>query len=188
MENIEKIITIAAFILVPATCYYVAKKSDRRNYGQQDIIWIIIFSYLWSFLNIFIHECGHALAARFFGIVADKISVGVGPRLFSFGGSNYTKMTFQIFPVGGYTTHTKMGSANQEIIILAMGVITQFIFLGLIYWLLKKNRKWQENIIGHFCYHYAAKIAFWLTFILNFPFVRSGSDWTRITKILFGWK
>jgi len=41
-------------------------------------------------------------------------------------------MTFQIFPVGGYTL-TRMGSANQEIIILAMGVITQFIFLGLIY-------------------------------------------------------
>jgi membrane-associated protease RseP (regulator of RpoE activity) len=37
-----------------------------------------LFAYLWSFLNIFIHECGHALTARGFGIIADKISVGVG--------------------------------------------------------------------------------------------------------------
>ena len=159
METAEKVIVVVSFILVPALCYCIGKKTDQWSYSWKDIIWIILFAYLWSFLNIFIHECGHALTARSFGIVADKVSVGAGWKLFSVGGGNYTKMTFRIFPVDGYT-YTEMGSVNQEIVILAMGVITQFIFLGLIYWLLKKNRKWQENIIGHFCYHMPLKLLF----------------------------
>ncbi|RHZ35381.1 Zinc metalloprotease [endosymbiont GvMRE of Glomus versiforme] len=177
------ILAIAAFLFIPTACYYLVKKSDRRIYSGKDIIWIVTFAYLWSFLNIFIHEFGHALTARGFGYVASKISVGVGWKLFSFGGGEYTEMTFQIFPVFGYT-HAKMGNAGQEIIVLAMGVITQFLFLGLVYWLLKRNKKWQETLIGYFCYHYAIKTAFWLTFVLNFPFVLSGSDWTRIVILI----
>jgi hypothetical protein len=187
-ELFEKILSITAFLLVPTICYYVGKKTDRRNYGGKDISWIITFAYLWSFLNIFIHECGHALTARGFGYVASKISVGAGWKLFSFGGGGYTKMIFRIFPVCGYTSFNSMGNNGEKIIILAMGIITQFLFLGLVYWLLKRNENWRKNIIGYFCYHYAIKIAFWLTFILNFPFILSNSDWTKITKILLNWK
>ena len=71
---------------------------------------MILFAYLWSFFNIFIHECGHALTARIFGIIADKISVGVGLKLFSLGGGKYTKITFQILPAYGYTTHPPTSS------------------------------------------------------------------------------
>lgn len=68
MKFIEGIIAVAAFILVPAICYYATKKTDRRDYNWKDIIWIILFAYLW--------KCGHALTARCFGIVADKVNVG----------------------------------------------------------------------------------------------------------------
>ena len=185
MGTKEKIISAACFVLVPAICYYWTKKSDRWNYSHQDIIWIVIFSYFWSFANIFIHECGHALTAYGFGY-SSKISVGAGLKLFSFSGG---KITFRIFPVWGFTSHsTSLATNKMRVAVLAMGVITQFIFLGSVYFLLKRNEKWQKNIIGHFCYHYAVKIAFWLTFMLNFPFVLSNSDWTKITKILLGWK
>ncbi|CFW92807.1 Putative membrane-associated Zn-dependent proteases [endosymbiont DhMRE of Dentiscutata heterogama] len=99
----EKVIFSSVFILVPVICYYWLKKSDQWNYSSKDIIWIAVFSYFWSFFNIFVHECGHALTARGFGIIADKVSVGIGWKLFSFGGEKYTKMTFRAFPVYGYT-------------------------------------------------------------------------------------
>ncbi|KLL05128.1 MAG: hypothetical protein MRERV_5c080 [Mycoplasmataceae bacterium RV_VA103A] len=181
----EKVIFAFVFILVPVICYYWLKKSDQWNYSGEDIIWIAVFSYFWSFFNIFVHECGHALTAHGFSY-SSKISVGVGPKLFSFGEG---KINFQIFPFYGFTSHSTPFATNKiRVVILAMGVITQFIFLGLVYWLLKRNKKWQKNIIGHFCYHYAIKIAFWLTFVLNFPFVLPNSDWTKITKILLSWK
>ena len=165
----------------------IYKRKFVWTWNWKNILLILFFCYLWSFLNIFIHECGHALTARAFGIVADKISIGVGWKLFSLGGGEYTKITFRILPAYGYT-YTDVGSKWEEIIILAMGVISQFLFLYLVYWLLKRNPKWQENTIGYFCYKYAIKVAFWLTFILNFPFILPHSDWTRIVKLLLNWK
>lgn len=182
-----KVIRILFSILIPIICYYFAKKNDRRGYSRSDIAWIVIFSYLWSFLNIFVHECGHALTASIFRHVVNEISVGVGPTLFISGIGKYTEINFQVFPISGYTKHTSIGMRvlSEKVIILAMGVITQFLFLGLVYWLLKRNKSWQKTLIGHFVYHYAVKIAFWLTFFVNFPFVHPKSDWTRIVKKIF---
>lgn len=185
----EIFLSIGAFILVPITVVYFAKKTTKKfTYNWKSILKLTIFGYLWSFANIFIHEVGHGLIANFFGYSVNKINVGMGPKLFNFGGGKYTETVFRIFPVHGYTSHELVKNTSKEIIILAMGVIAQFLFLYLVYWLLKRNEKWRESVIGHFCYHYAIKIAFWLTFVLNFPFFLSRSDWTKIAKILLGWK
>jgi hypothetical protein len=119
--------------------------------------------------------------------ISDKIVVGAGPKLFSLGGREYTDIVFNLFPVDGSTHWYGKESGIQKIFSLAMGVITQFLFLGLVYWLLERNKKWLETLIVHLIYHYAIKISFWLTFFLNFPFVLSSSDWTQITKIILGW-
>jgi hypothetical protein len=49
------------------------------------------------------------------------------------GGGEYTKTVFRIFPVYGYTNHELAKNTSEAIIILAMGVITQFLFLYLVY-------------------------------------------------------
>ncbi|WNE40409.1 MAG: hypothetical protein GBAus27B_000476 [Mycoplasmataceae bacterium] len=148
-------------------------------------MWIIIFSYLWSFLNIFVHECGHALTTLFFGGYIKEINIGVGWKILSFWDK---KLIFQILPFEGVTKSIRSVNTIQRILILAMGVITQFIFLGLVYWLLKRNKNWQKTLIGHFIYLYGIKITFWLTFVFNvLPFIHPESDWTKITKIILGW-
>ncbi|MHC5210030.1 MAG: RIP metalloprotease RseP [Planctomycetota bacterium] len=53
-----------------------------------------------SFL-IFIHELGHFLAARFFGVRVEIFSVGFGPRLFGFRRGD-TDYRFSAVPLGGY--------------------------------------------------------------------------------------
>ncbi|MDR1670510.1 MAG: site-2 protease family protein [Spiroplasmataceae bacterium] len=185
MEDGGKILGILLFFLILFVCYYSAKKNDRRKYSWKDISWIIIFSYLWNFLNIFVHECGHALTALAFGGAFYRINIGVGWELLSFW---KRKLIFHILPIGGVVEGIRAVNMTQGIFVLAMGVITQFIFLGLVYWLLKRNKNWQKTLIGHFTYNYAIKIAFWITFVFNcIPFVHPESDWTKITKIILGW-
>jgi len=50
---------------------------------------------------VFVHELGHFLAARWFGVRVDVFSIGFGPRLFSIcrGGVEYR---FGMIPFGGY--------------------------------------------------------------------------------------
>ncbi len=59
------------------------------------IIALIILS-----IVIFIHELGHFLLAKASHIVVEEFSLGMGPRLFSFG-KGETKYSLRIFPIGG---------------------------------------------------------------------------------------
>src|SRR6266403_322491 len=50
---------------------------------------------------ILVHECGHFIVARFFGVRVDVFSIGFGPRLFGFkwGATDYR---ISALPLGGY--------------------------------------------------------------------------------------
>ena len=48
-----------------------------------------------------IHELGHLLAARFFGVSVEKFSIGFGPKLISFT-KRKTEFRISLIPLGGY--------------------------------------------------------------------------------------
>ncbi len=52
-------------------------------------------------LLIFVHELGHFLAARLQGIYANRFSIGFGPALLSYKGSQ-TEYALRAIPLGGY--------------------------------------------------------------------------------------
>lgn len=51
---------------------------------------------------VFLHELGHYLAARWFGVKADEFSIGFGRELFGFNDRSGTRWKFCALPIGGY--------------------------------------------------------------------------------------
>lgn len=90
---------------------------------------------------IFIHECGHFLTARLFGVTVKEFSMGMGPRLVSYT-SKKTGIVYKIcaLPIGGYVSMegedeessdpNSLGKkpAWQRLIIMATGGVTNLIF------------------------------------------------------------
>lgn len=62
------------------------------------IVSILVFGFL-----IFIHEFGHYITARMFGVTISEFSIGMGPRLFSWT-SKKTNIRYSVamFPIGGF--------------------------------------------------------------------------------------
>ncbi len=110
---------------------------------------IIIFLLVLAVL-IFVHELGHFLAARAFGIRVDAFALGFGPKLLSWTRGE-TKYGINLIPFGGYV---KIFGENpdeesmhgpdsmrsfvnkpkwQQVIVLAAGVIFNFIFAWILY-------------------------------------------------------
>ena len=51
---------------------------------------------------VFIHELGHFIFARLFGVEVEKFSIGFGPVLFFFYDKNKTKWQIAAIPIGGF--------------------------------------------------------------------------------------
>ena len=66
---------------------------------------------------IFVHELGHFLVARKFGVVVEKFSLGFGPKIFSVT-SGETEYLLSAIPLGGYVKMKgedyESDSLNQE--------------------------------------------------------------------------
>ncbi len=62
---------------------------------------LIVIGVLLFELIIFIHEFGHFITAKKSGIKVNEFSLGMGPKLFSFG-KGETKYSLRIFPIGGF--------------------------------------------------------------------------------------
>jgi regulator of sigma E protease len=65
-----------------------------------------LLSYLLPFLIIltpivFIHELGHYLVARFFGVKIDVFSIGFGPEIFGWFDKKGTRWKISWIPLGG---------------------------------------------------------------------------------------
>ncbi len=64
------------------------------------LITVIVFGVL-----IFVHELGHFLAARIFGVRVNEFAIGMGPKLFSHRGKKSgTLYTLRLLPIGGYNS------------------------------------------------------------------------------------
>jgi len=106
------------------------------------------------FLMIFVHELGHFLTAKRFGIKVEEFFIGFGPRLWSFRRGE-TEYGLKAIPVGGYVRIAGMNPMEepapedrdrlftskprwQRAIVLAAGAFTHFVMafllLGALVW------------------------------------------------------
>lgn len=105
--------------------------------------------------SIFIHELGHFIAAKKRGLVADRFSIGFGPRLFGWKRNN-TDFRISLLPLGGYVSLPQLAdmgrveggeygnekrlppiSYSDKMIVAVMGAVFNLIFaflLSLILW------------------------------------------------------
>jgi regulator of sigma E protease len=65
------------------------------------IIGLIVIGVLLFELIIFIHEFGHYITAKKSGVKVNEFSLGMGPKIFSFG-KGETKYSLRAFPIGGF--------------------------------------------------------------------------------------
>lgn len=66
------------------------------------ILTIIYFIFILG-ITVFIHELGHFLFAKKFGVYVYEFSIGMGPRLFKFNRKgDETDYCIRLFPIGGY--------------------------------------------------------------------------------------
>ena len=106
-------------------------------------------------ITVFIHELGHFLYAKKFGVYVYEFSIGMGPRLFKFKRKNdETDYCIRLFPIGGFVQmageeieensnipknlQLQSKKAYQRLIIMLAGVFMNFLlaivllfFLGL---------------------------------------------------------
>ena len=63
--------------------------------------WIVPFLVVLGVV-VFVHEMGHFLVARFFGVTVDAFSIGFGPEIFAFIDRYGTRWRLAVIPLGGY--------------------------------------------------------------------------------------
>ena len=107
------------------------------------VIAILIFSFL-----IFIHELGHFVACKSFGVKVNEFAIFMGPKLLQWG-KGETKYSLRLFPVGGFCAMEGEDGGSDDprsftaqapwkrCIILAAGAfmnfVTGFVILVLLY-------------------------------------------------------
>lgn len=69
----------------------------RRNGAFMSIVWTILI----LGIMIFIHELGHFLAARMYGVRVIEFALGMGPRIIKWG-KGETVYSIRLFPIGGF--------------------------------------------------------------------------------------
>lgn len=62
---------------------------------------IVVVSVILFLLVILIHEFGHFIFAKKFGVKVNEFSIGMGPKLCGWG-KGETKYSLRLFPIGGY--------------------------------------------------------------------------------------
>ena len=77
---------------------------------MQTIINIIVFILILGSI-IIIHEFGHFLAAKHFGVYCSQFSIGFGPKIYSKQGEE-TEFELRALPIGGFVSMA--GEADQE--------------------------------------------------------------------------
>ena len=65
------------------------------------VLYILIAIFTFGFL-IFIHELGHFLFAKKFGVAMTEFSIGMGPKIISKKGKDGIDYSLRAFPIGGF--------------------------------------------------------------------------------------
>ena len=81
---------------------------------QPGIIFTLGTYILMVAILVVVHEGGHYLAGRFFGVKIDAFAFGFGRELFGFNDHRGTRWRFNLVPLGGYVKFTgDMNAASQ---------------------------------------------------------------------------
>ncbi len=62
----------------------------------------IVFAILFFSVIIFVHEFGHFISARIFGVTVHEFAIGMGPKIWSKQGKTGTKYSVRAIPIGGF--------------------------------------------------------------------------------------
>lgn len=77
--------------------------------------WYIPLALLVFGCLIFIHELGHFLTARLFGVTIKEFSIGMGPKLFSkTSEKSGTAYSVRLLPIGGYVSMEGEDEASED--------------------------------------------------------------------------
>ncbi|MEG0239829.1 RIP metalloprotease RseP [Anaerorhabdus sp.] len=74
----------------------------------------VIYFILVLSVIIVIHELGHLIAAKAFGVYCYEFSLGMGPKLFSIQGKE-TKYSLRLIPIGGYVAMSGEQEDDMEL-------------------------------------------------------------------------
>lgn len=74
-------------------------------------IWTLIGAILIFSVIIFVHELGHFMLARIFGVTVHEFAIGMGPALFQWGKAEKTVYSLRAIPMGGFC---KMEGEDEE--------------------------------------------------------------------------
>ena len=117
------------------------------------MILTIIYFILILGITVFVHELGHFLFAKKFGVYVYEFSIGMGPRLFKFKRKNdETDYCIRLFPIGGFVQmageevevdtsipeekRLMSKPAYQRFLIMVAGVMNNFIFAFIVLFIL----------------------------------------------------
>ncbi len=113
----------------------------------------IIYFILILGITVFIHELGHFIFAKKFGVYVYEFSIGMGPRLFKFNRKNdETDYCIRLLPIGGFVQMAgeemevddkvpedkRLGSkkAYQRFLIMVAGVMMNFLLAIVLYFII----------------------------------------------------
>jgi regulator of sigma E protease len=74
--------------------------------------WFIAIALFCLSFSIFIHELGHFIAAKKRGLIADRFSIGFGPRLFGWKWKG-TDFRLSLLPLGGYVSLPQLADMGR---------------------------------------------------------------------------
>ena len=78
-------------------------------------VFYILVAILCFGLLIFIHELGHFICARAFGVGVKEFAIGMGPKIFSWKSKKYdTQYGLRLFPIGGFVSMVGEDEASEE--------------------------------------------------------------------------
>lgn len=116
------------------------------------MLWTTLLFIVTTGVLITIHEFGHYWTARCFGVIIERFSIGLGPKLFSFKTASDTEFIISAIPLGGYVkmldgrtcTLTKQNemvafdkqSIGKRAAIIAAGPIANLVLAFVIYWII----------------------------------------------------
>ena len=64
-------------------------------------------------IMVFLHELGHFLVAKKFGVLVHEFAIGMGPKIFSFGRGE-TKYSLRLIPMGGFVRLEGEGEESKD--------------------------------------------------------------------------
>ena len=66
-------------------------------------------------IMVLLHELGHFLVAKKFGVLVHEFSIGMGPKIYSFG-KGETTYSLRVLPIGGFVRLEGEGETEEILI------------------------------------------------------------------------